>query len=85
MTETSVRRYKTHSTPATLGKLTDLQLKTLGVEIEKDRKLALAAFRKAGYKTAAGAAATTAAGGSIATTSSGAGAATGKGKVSSVL
>lgn len=79
MTKTLAHRYKTHNTPAALGKLTDLQLKALGVESEKDRKLVLAAFRKAGYKTAGGAAAETAAGGGIATSSSGAGAVTGKG------
>ncbi|KAH8113260.1 hypothetical protein DFH11DRAFT_1601049 [Phellopilus nigrolimitatus] len=44
--------YKTHNTPAKLGKLTDAQLKTLGVESKEDRKIALAAFKKAGYRTA---------------------------------
>ncbi|THH08656.1 hypothetical protein EW145_g2574 [Phellinidium pouzarii] len=59
--------YKTHNTPVELGKLTDTQLKTLGVESKDDRKAALAAFKKAGYKPTGAAA--LAVGGSLATTS----------------
>ncbi|KAL5530672.1 GLN1 [Sanghuangporus sanghuang] len=67
--------YKTHNTPSALGNLTDAKLKSLGIESKEDRKAALAAFRKAGYKSsgpgAAGAAARPRAiGGSVAQTSS---------------
>lgn len=45
-------RYKTHNTPSELGNLTDEQLRVMGVESKEDRKIALAAFKKAGYKPA---------------------------------
>lgn len=45
-------RYKTHNTPSELGNLTEEQLRTMGVESKEDRKMALAAFKKAGYKPA---------------------------------
>ncbi|KZT20375.1 hypothetical protein NEOLEDRAFT_1075772 [Neolentinus lepideus HHB14362 ss-1] len=43
--------YKTCNTAAALGMLTDMQLKEDGVNAKEDRKLVLAAVRKAGYKT----------------------------------
>ncbi|PSS05403.1 hypothetical protein PHLCEN_2v3892 [Hermanssonia centrifuga] len=42
--------YKTCNTPALLAELTDLKLKDIGVDDQEDRKLVLAAIRKAGYK-----------------------------------
>ena len=43
--------YKTYNTPGTLAELTDLKLKSAGVDDKEDRKLVLAAIRKAGYKS----------------------------------
>ncbi|KAI5124919.1 hypothetical protein M0805_007347 [Coniferiporia weirii] len=60
--------YKTHNTPTELGRLTDAQLNAMGVDVKEDRKVALAAFRKAGYKPTGAAA--LAAGGSLVTKSS---------------
>ena len=42
-------RFKEHNTPSELAKLTDAKLQKLGVESKEDRKLALDAFKKAGY------------------------------------
>ncbi|KIM46110.1 hypothetical protein M413DRAFT_426129 [Hebeloma cylindrosporum] len=41
--------YKEYHTRATLATLSDLKLKTLGVESQEDRKLVMASLRKAGY------------------------------------
>ena len=43
-------RYKTHSTPAHLGELSEFTLESAGVDEKDLRKLVLAAVRKAGYK-----------------------------------
>ncbi|RXW24679.1 hypothetical protein EST38_g1137 [Candolleomyces aberdarensis] len=41
--------YKEHGSPSQLALLTDFKLKTAGIEDAADRKLILAAFRKAGF------------------------------------
>ncbi|KAE9410642.1 hypothetical protein BT96DRAFT_984149 [Gymnopus androsaceus JB14] len=43
--------YKEFNTPAKLAKLTDIKLIASGVEDKEDRKLVMAAMRKAGYVT----------------------------------
>ncbi|KDQ64558.1 hypothetical protein JAAARDRAFT_28202 [Jaapia argillacea MUCL 33604] len=43
--------FKTYNTTDALGRLTDFQLKFAGVEDKEDRKLVLAAIRKAGFKS----------------------------------
>jgi hypothetical protein len=45
-------RYKKCNTPKALGFLTDAHLDELGVKSKEERKLVLAAVRKAGYKSA---------------------------------
>ncbi|KLO08268.1 hypothetical protein SCHPADRAFT_916979 [Schizopora paradoxa] len=42
--------YKTYNTPAALAGLTDGKLSALGVDAKEDRKMVLAAVKKAGYK-----------------------------------
>lgn len=49
-TKLNLRRYKDYNTPSKLNFLTDHALQTAGIEDAADRKLILAAFRKAGYK-----------------------------------
>jgi hypothetical protein len=46
------RRYKMCNTPSALGFLTDARLNELGVKEKDERRLTLAAVRKAGYKDA---------------------------------
>jgi hypothetical protein len=41
--------YKEFNTPAMLGQLTELKLKAAGVDDREDRRLSIAALRKAGY------------------------------------
>ncbi|KAJ3540256.1 hypothetical protein NM688_g6253 [Phlebia brevispora] len=45
--------YKTYNTPAMLAELTDFKLKAAGVDDKEERKLVMAAVRKAGYKPSA--------------------------------
>jgi len=45
----TIASYKEYHTRATLATLSDLKLKTVGVESQEDRKLVMAALRKAGY------------------------------------
>jgi hypothetical protein len=49
----TISSYKEYNTRATLATLTDVKLKSAGVESQEDRKLVLAALRKAGcgYKS----------------------------------
>jgi len=42
--------YKSHNTSAALAQLTDSKLRSEGVDDKEDRKLTLAAIKKAGYK-----------------------------------
>lgn len=51
LTSEDAYRYKTCNTPSALAQLTDVKLIGLGVDGKEDRKLALAALRKAGYAT----------------------------------
>lgn len=50
MLNSLVNRYKQYNSPATLAELTEFKLRAAGLEDKDDRKLALAAIRKAGYK-----------------------------------
>ena len=45
----TIASYKEYHTRAALATLSDLKLKTAGVETQEDRKLVMAALRKAGY------------------------------------